>query len=269
MSRISTRATSEDMVITPRQQEILTRLDGQGFVRISDLAEELSVNPMTIHRDLHALDQRGLVERLHGGARLTQRGVFDRAFAERQRNHQEAKAGIGERAASLVKPGQSILIDTGTTPLAVARSLAQRQISGVIVVTSSLPVLWELYDAPHLRVMALGGDLQRETGQLYGPITENALSNLDIDIAFLGADGIDPRRGFSTQSPEASRLAAAMQGIAREWIVVADGSKVGEHALFVYASLEGARLITDALTPEQRNQLSAAKLTWEEVEKTP
>lgn len=268
MSGIRTSGPAEGVTITPRQQQVLDLLDGQGYVRISDLAERFGVNPMTIHRDLRALDQLGLVERLHGGARLTQRGVLDRALADRQRTHQAAKASIGERAASLVQPGQSVFIDTGTTPLAVARALARRQILDVIVVTSSLPVLWELYDAPQLRVMALGGDLQRENGQLYGPLTENALSSLIVDIAFLGADAIDPVRGFATQTPEASRIAMVTCRIARQWIVVADGSKVGAHGLFLYAALSGARLITDHLTPEQRNQLKAAKLTWEEVEET-
>jgi DeoR family transcriptional regulator of aga operon len=259
---------STDISITPRQQKLLSLLDGQNFVRIAELAERLRVNPMTIHRDLRALNTAGMVERLHGGARLTQRGAFDRAFVERQRMHQAAKISIGERAAALVQPGQSVLVDTGTTPLAVARALARRELSDVIVITSSLPVLWELYDAPHLRVMALGGDLQRETGQLYGPLTENALSGLIVDIAFLGADAIDPVRGFATLTPESGRMAAAMRQVAREWIVVADGSKVGEQAPFIYAPLSGSRLITDRLPPKHREQMRAAGLIWEEVGQT-
>jgi DeoR/GlpR family transcriptional regulator of sugar metabolism len=254
------------ITVTPRQQKILDLLDGQSFVRIVDLAGSLNVNPMTIHRDLRALQDLGLVEKLHGGARITQRGAFDRAYNERQRLQQHAKNSIGEHAAAMVQPGQSVLIDTGTTPLAVARALARQQPADVIVITSSLPVLWELYDATKLRVMALGGDLQRETAQLYGPLTENALSNLSVDIAFLGADAIDLERGFATLTPESSRMAAAMCRVAREWLVVADGSKIGNTAPFIYAPLAGGRLITDHLNTEQRKQLRVAKLSWEETE---
>jgi DeoR/GlpR family transcriptional regulator of sugar metabolism len=245
--------------LSPRHQELLTRLQDQTFVRVRDLAAAFSLDPMTIRRDLRYLSARGLVERLHGGCRLTQRGAFDRAFAEKERSHRAAKESIGERAADWVQPGQVVLIDTGTTPLAVARALAHRQIEGVTVITTSLPVLWELYDAPHLRVIALGGDLQRETGQLYGPMTESLLATLKVDLAFMGADGID-ERGSATCSPESCRLAAAMWQIARQPIVVADASKLELGAPYIYASLEGSRLITDRLTPEQQQKFRQAGL---------
>jgi DeoR/GlpR family transcriptional regulator of sugar metabolism len=220
---------------------------------------------MTVRRDLQWLEARGLVERFHGGARLTRRGVFDRAFADRARTHEAAKALIGEYAADLVHPGEIVLIDTGTTPLAVARALAQRQIEGVTVVTPSLPVLWELYDAPQLRVTALGGDLHRETGRLYGPLTENVLATLVVDLAFVGTEGIDPARGFLSDTPEDARMVAAMGRIARRWYVVADRSKVGAPAPFVYAPLAGARLITDTLSARQRARLARTGLVWEEA----
>jgi len=259
-------ANRDILSLPPRQRELLERLQGQAFVRVRDLAEILRVDPMTIRRDLNRLHALGLLERLHGGCRLSVRGAFDRAFAERERLHRRAKKSIGERAAALVEPGQLVLIDTGSTPLAVAQALSHRRLTDVTIVTSSLPVLWELYDAPHLRVIALGGDLQRETGQLYGPLTENILASLIVDIAFMGADGIDAERGFAATTPEAARLASAMWKTARRCIVVADGSKIGAYAPFVYAPLAGSRLITDRLTPEQREELQASGLTWEEVE---
>lgn len=252
--------------LTPRQQELLALLDGRSFVRISELAAALAVNPMTIRRDLKWLDALGLVQRLHGGCRLTQRGTFDRAFAQRAYMYAQAKESIGERAAALVEPGQVVLVDTGTTALAIARALAARAPSGITVVTPSLPVLWELYNAPHIRVTALGGDLQRETGRLYGPITESILTSFIADLAFVGADGIDVERGFVADTPEAARTVAAMWRAARQCIVVADSSKVGRRAPFVYAGLAGARLITDRLTPAQREQLQGTGLIWEEAE---
>jgi DeoR family transcriptional regulator of aga operon len=252
--------------LTPRQEALVQLLDGQGFVRVQDLAMHLRVNPITVRRDLKWLRDVGLVERLHGGCRLTRRGTFERGFAARQRIRQRGKRSIGERAAGLVRSGQSVLIDTGTTPLAVATALAEREVQRITVITPSLPVLWELYDALHLRVIALGGEFQRETGQFCGPLTESMLGNLIVDMAFIGADAIDPSRGFATADPESARIVAGMWRVARQWIIVADGSKVGASAPFVYAPLAGSRLITDRLTSEQRDQLRTAGVIWEETE---
>lgn len=260
---------SSDYKITlpPRQEAVIDHLRGKAFARVKDLAEVFGVDPMTIRRDLDRLYRLGFVERLHGGCRLSSRGTFDRAFAERERLHRTAKNSIGERAASLVAPGQLILIDSGTTPLAVARAIARKQIPNITLVTASLPVLWELYDNAELRVIALGGDLQRETGQLYGPLTENMLHSLNVDIAFMGADGIEPARGFAAVTQEVARLATVMYQIARRCIVVADGSKVGAFAPYVFAPLAGNMLITDRLRAKQRTLLKKADLLFEEVEK--
>jgi DeoR/GlpR family transcriptional regulator of sugar metabolism len=262
---IATQTRTQSDSPNPRQQALLARLDRRGSARTTELSAAFSVDPMTVRRDLQWLEARGLVERFHGGARLTRRGVFDRAFAQRARTHEAAKAVIGEYAAGLVRPGQIVLIDTGSTPLAVARALARRDIEGVTVVTPSLPVLWELYDAPQLRVTAIGGDLHRETGRLYGPLTENVLATLVVDLAFVGTEGIDSARGFLSDTPEDARMVAAMGRIARQWYVVADSSKLGAPAPFVYAPLAGARLITNALTTEQRGQLAGIGLIWEEA----
>jgi DeoR/GlpR family transcriptional regulator of sugar metabolism len=260
------RLAESGLPLHQRQYAVISYLQKKGFARVKELAVEFDVDAMTIRRDLNQLQELGFLNRIHGGCRLSERGVFDCAFTERARQHAAAKANIGEYAASLVKPGQVVLIDSGTTPLAVARSLAKRQIPNVTVVTSVLAVLWELYDALHMRVIALGGDLQRETGQLYGPLTENMLSGMIIDIAFLGADGIDIERGFATTTPEAARLAGKMAESAREWYIVADSSKIGAFAPYVYAPFKKSTLLTDTIPSMHKDVLHKAGLLWYEAD---
>jgi len=255
------------LLLSKRQQAILDLLADEIVARVRDLASAFNVDAMTIRRDLNDLQQLGLVARMHGECRLSERGAFDLAFKESRRQHRAAKKSIGEFAAQLVKPGQVVLIDSGTTPLAVANALMDRGADKITIVTSALTILWELYDAPQLKVIALGGDLRRETGQLYGPITETVLSQLVIDIAFLGADGINLERGFGTTTAEAARLAGTMAASACDWYVVADASKIGQSAPFVYAPLAKAKLITDRLTPQQKILFKKKGLKYIEADK--
>jgi DeoR family fructose operon transcriptional repressor len=256
------------LTLTSRQREILRLLEGKQYVRIKELADELEVTSMTIRRDVGRLEEVGMVGRLHGYCRLSERGAFDRAFSERMRLNRTAKVSIGERGVGMLSPGQVVFIDSGSTPLAVASALVKPGLEGLTVVTSALPVLWELYDAPHVRVMAMGGDLDRATGRLYGPLTENMLNQLAVDYAFVGADGINPRLGFCADTPETARTVGAMRWRARHLVVVADASKVERHAPYVYAPLSAALLITDHIPADRRDELRAAGLVWQETEPT-
>ncbi len=156
---------------------------GQG-VEVVDLAQRFAVSEMTVRRDLARLAREGKVTRVHGGAvNEREEPPFAAIAAER---HAE-KLRIGSAAASLVEDGQAVMIDIGTTTLALARHLHGRKLR---VITSNLAVVEELHQDPDIELIVLGGVVRRNYRSLVGVLAEDALRQLSADIAFLGASGI-------------------------------------------------------------------------------
>lgn len=227
-----------------RHTRILDLLTAQGEAQVAPLAISLGVSEMTIRRDLDALASDGKVIRTHGGAALSGRVVFDFQFMQRTRDQEGAKQRIAATAAGMVKEGQSILLDSGTTTLAVAREL--KAIKGLTIITTSLPIASELQSCDTIDLILLGGALRREAPDLIGPITENNLEQLKADIAFVGADAVDDQGNVYNQSMAVARMLTRMAAAARQVYVVADSSKIGQTALARFGCLKQWNgLITD------------------------
>lgn len=241
-----------------RHLRILDRLTAQGEAQVAQLAVSLGVSDMTIRRDLDSLALAGKVIRTHGGAALSGRVVFDFQFLQRTREHEEAKRQVAEMAASLVQEGQSVLLDSGTTTLAVARALKSRK--RMTVITTSLPIASELQSCESIDLVLLGGALRREAPDLIGPLTENNLEQLKADIAFIGADAVDTNGQVYNQSIAVARMLTRMASSARQTYVVADSTKIGKTALARFGNLKGWKgLITDrGLTHTQITSLKRA-----------
>ena len=204
---------------------------------------------MTIRRDLDALESEGLLVRCYGGAIPTQRIAFEFAFERRRRQHHAAKRRIGRLAAARITPGQTVILDTGTTTLEIARGLSKAGTS-CTVITSSLVIAGELWTSEPIELMLLGGRVRGNSPDLVGPGVELMLEKLAADVAFLGADGIDPNRGCFTIDVEAARVAERMALSARRVIVVADSFKLGAPAPVRYLQLrEMDELVTDKAAP--------------------
>jgi DeoR/GlpR family transcriptional regulator of sugar metabolism len=247
-----------DILQTSRQRRIEQFLESRGACSVEDLARELDVSDMTIRRDLRRLAEAGRLVRTHGGAAPAAQVMFEFQFLRRIRQHKREKEQIGAAAARLVAPGQSVLLDSGTTTLALARRLCNHP--GLAVITTSLPIAAALQHAAGVQTLLLGGFVRRDTPDLGGPMTESNLENLRADLAYVGADGIDLDGSVYNGSIETARMLSKMISCAAAAYVVADSSKIGRTALMKYADLRALKgLITDSsVSLEQRDALRSA-----------
>ncbi len=215
---------------------------------MEEITSKLKVSGMTVRRELQALADQGKVIRTHGGATMAQRISFEFAFLSRARDNEAAKDAIGRAAAGLIAEGQSVLLDSGTTTLAVARHLRGRK--GVQIITTSLPIASLLQYEHEMHVLLLGGALRAGSPDLAGALTEANLESIRADAAFIGTDGVDSDGTAYNQSPEVARLLAKMTCAARRVYVIADNSKLGRTALWRSCRLRDLTgLITDEAAP--------------------
>jgi DeoR/GlpR family transcriptional regulator of sugar metabolism len=233
-----------------RRQVILAQLRKDGRVEVATLARRLGVSDETIRRDLGWLEETGQAVRTHGGALLRSLGVLP--LAERREVSLEAKQEIGRLAAGLIQAGESVLIDSGSTGLEIARALHARQeaspmhVLDIHVVTNSLAVAVELANTPHVLVTVLGGTLRSIELCMVGPETVAALKRYRLDRVFVACAGIDLERGVAVANPFEAEVKRAMLAGASQRIVVADSSKLGRSALVQIAGLDSIDLlITD------------------------
>jgi DeoR family transcriptional regulator of aga operon len=224
---------------------ILDRLNSQGTVGVADLAADLGVSLASVRRDLQLLEDQHLLSRTHGGAVST--GVlYELPMRYRGGRHQEEKRQIAKAAAALVTDGVvSVALSGGTTTTEVARVLATR--SGLKVVTNAINIASELALRPQIGLVVCGGTARPESHELVGPLAEQMLSRLNVDIAFVGVDGITATAGLTTHHEVEAATNHAMIRIAARVVVVTDGSKVGRRSFAEIAGLDEIDdLITDA-----------------------
>lgn len=228
-----------------RRERLLGRLRRGQTISTERMARTFGVSAMTIRRDLKALSDSGAAVRCYGGALAAQRITFEFAFDEARRRNLPQKRRIGAEAAGRIQPQQTVFLDTGTTTLEIARALARRALP-CSVVTSSLVVASELWGREPIELLLLGGRVRRGSPDLVGPATEAVLERLTADIAFLGSEGIDVRRGFFAEDMETARISERMVANSTSTIVVADSSKLGRTGPARFATIEQIdELITD------------------------
>jgi DeoR/GlpR family transcriptional regulator of sugar metabolism len=233
-----------------RRAKIAETVGSLGECSVEGLARKFGVSEMTVRRDLQALALEGRVIRTHGGAASSERVSFEFKFLERLRERQPAKQEAARAAAALVRDGQSVLIDSGTTTLALARELKARR--ELTVITSSLPIASELQFCDSIRVYLLGGQIRRHSPDLIGAIAESTLEAVRADLAFLGADAVDLDGSAYNRSPEVARMLVLMAKAARKVYVVADSSKVGRSELMRFGNLRRwDGLVTDRALPRK------------------
>jgi DeoR family fructose operon transcriptional repressor len=205
-------------------------------VSIADLAREFDVSEMTVRRDLALLADRQEIERTHGGAVRTERMVFEFEHRARRENNRAAKQAIARAARQLVKTGDRIILDTGTTTLEFARLL--KDAKRLTVITPSIAVASELQYAPGVEVILLGGTLRRGNPDLTGPLTEHCLEILSADLAFQGADAISPDGKVYNSDLRLAKVDRVMRKQARKHCLLADSTKLGATALAQNGTLD-------------------------------
>lgn len=206
-----------------RQQQLRQYLAGRDAVSTGELAERLGSSAVTIRRDLHELEKQGIVERIHGGARLAAaRPEVEERFSVREQRNPAAKAAIGRCVADLVTPGESITLNDGTTVMQVAQSLVRRGIP-CAATTNALNVALAMSDGDRIDVTVMGGLLRRASFGTYSA-TEDAASAINFDTAVLGIESMDADGVYLDHQFD---LAVAQRMIARSArvVVAADSSK--------------------------------------------
>jgi DeoR/GlpR family transcriptional regulator of sugar metabolism len=228
-----------------RQKQMCELIAQRGECSIEQLMKQFGVSGMTVRRDLQSLADQGKVIRTHGGAAMAERISFEFEFLNRVRENHAAKDAVAAAAAAQIKDGESLMLDSGTTTLELAKRLRGRD--GLTVITSSLPIAAQLQYDQRIEVLLLGGRLRASSPDLAGALTESNLETLRADVAFLGADAVDAHGAVYQESPELARMLTKMAASAGRVFVVADGSKLGKTALWRFGRLsDWAALITDA-----------------------
>jgi DeoR/GlpR family transcriptional regulator of sugar metabolism len=212
------------MNVSERRAQLRGELLHGGEVTIPDLAERYLVSEMTIRRDLEALEDEGVARRVRNGAIRVAPRSFEPEFENRADEARWAKAAIGERAASLVDDGETVVIDSGTTALALARSLRGRG-HGLTVVTPGVLAAIELAADPKIKVMLPGGMLRPKELSMIGPSAEDFFGEYNCDVFFTSAAGLDIERGLTDYSLDEARVKKAAIKCARRVIALIDQTK--------------------------------------------
>ena len=237
-----------------RRRKIAQLVMEHGRATVEELAARYEVSTVTIRGDLEALARSGALVRSHGGAiRVDDAGpVQDAPLSIKATQHQTEKVRIAKVAAGLIRSGETIILDSGTTTAEIARLIPRLKLDSLTVITNALNIALELSGPTHIRVLMLGGLLRPMSYSLVGPHAEQALAGLTADKLFLGVDGLDPEVGVTTPEPLEAELNALMIRVSREVIAVADTSKFGRRSLSVIAPARSLhRLITDAAAPPE------------------
>ncbi len=227
------------------RQELLNT----GQVSTLELSQKFNVSKITIHRDFELLEAGHEIVRTHGGAALAKKLTFEFAFSDKQQLHQDKKKRIARHAAALVKEGDVVLLDTGTTTLEISRLLAGE--NHITVITTSLAIVSELQFSKNVEVILLGGYLRGNSPDIHGPLTEQNVEQFRADVAFMGADAIDENGNTYTDDLRVVNLDLKIASVSAKVYVVADSSKFDKSAMcIVLTPKDYDGIITDSSIPK-------------------
>jgi DeoR/GlpR family transcriptional regulator of sugar metabolism len=240
------------MLTAERRQVILEQLRRDGKVIAVELSAALAVSPDTVRRDLQELAETGLLRRVHGGALPPASGA--RPYAARREQAPAAKQAIARATCRLLRSGQVILLDAGTTTLEVARHLPADLRATVI--TNSPPIAVALAEHPNVEVTMLGGRLDKAAHATVGAATIEALRAIRADILVLGVCSLHPDIGITVNDLEETYIKRAMIANAAEVVAVSSADKLGSAAAFVVGPVEElTHLITERSSPQAQLDL--------------
>lgn len=232
------------MYAEERQREILRRARESGRVDVVRLAEELDVTSETIRRDLTVLERAGVLRRVHGGAIPVERLGFEPALAARDAVMTAEKERIAKAALAELPDEGAVIIDAGSTTERLADALPpDRELT---VVVNAPPLATSLATRPNLTVLMLGGRVRRRTLATVDDWNLQQLSQLHVDVAFMGTNGLSLECGFTTPDPAEASVKRSMIAAARRAVVLADHTKIGNDYLARFATIGDVdTLITD------------------------
>ena len=227
--------------VAERHKYILDHLNKYGFVRITDVANELGVTKVTIRKDVKILEAKGLLYKVHGSARSANPHVADTDVHVKGNVNREEKERIARKAVELLNDNDSIIMASGSTIYAFAEAIKREFRSHLNVVTTFLKTSVLLNDVEEINVVQLGGCVHKKSLSAIGGYAEAALSDFSCSKLFFGVDGIDLEHGITTSTIEEAKI-----------IILADSSKFGQRGFGRICSLEEIDVIvTDSRISEQ------------------
>ncbi len=245
MNSGNTNSGGRELGLEERRSRIIQILSEKGKVKVSELSRLFNISEVSIRNDLAELERIGALERVHGGAVSTVRAYYSMSFNERAATNAEEKKKIAAEAAKLIKDGDSVMFNPGTTSLFVARELKNHK--DIKIVTNSVAIASEIGFYGNIQVILLGGSYNPRYYFIYGDDAINQLKKYKANRLILSVDGVCPDEGITTYLHQEAELMKQMIDRANSTIVVADFSKVGRVSFSSIAPMEKVDvLITDS-----------------------
>ena len=233
-----------------RRSDILKQLEKNDQVNVFELSKQFSVSEVTIRKDLRYLEKRNILIRSRGGAMKQSLINVDLSIYDRRRQNIKLKEAIGSAAADMIFSGETVLFDTGTTIMQIARHLPKKL--NITVITNSVDITFRLAEYPNIKVIMPGGILRRNSLALVGEQAAESLRGFYCDKYFLSADGIDLERGMMTTNIEEASLARINIKNSRKVIALIDSSKFQSKGITTIAPLTAIdTLVTDSGIPAE------------------
>ncbi len=247
------------MTTYQRRQSLLDVLRKQPGLRVPEIARILGISEGTVRNDFNALEHEGRLKRVYGGAILTDQSQFENnSFIRRYQQNAAAKLAIARMAATLVKDGDSILLDASSTSYYLARALSERE--RLRVMTNGFEVARELAQNPSNAVILIGGVVNNDSSSVTGLLSEQIMTQMHIEKAFFSCSGFSLERGLTEVHFEEAQLKRKAIESSRQVIALVDSSKMGKEDLTPFARPNQiATLITDSgVSPDWAQRIKRA-----------
>ncbi len=239
-----------------RQLSILSNIKKNIGVSVTDLSKKFKVTSNTIRRDLKILEEKNIIKRIHGGAVMSDLASYDLPFEKREIDYEEEKEAIGRAASQMIEEGDKIILDAGTTCLALARHI--KNMKNITVLTNSIATATILEDNPDIVVILSGGMLKGITRSLFGPPAEEFFEVLNADKLFLASGSISliDNTLYNPNIHEISIKKKMIEAV-NEVILLADHHKFTNRALYPFANMSVLdRIVTDEkITKEMKSRI--------------
>lgn len=231
------------MFAEERKRNIARMLMEKSSLKVTELAEIFEVSESTIRRDLQEMEGDSLLKRTHGGAVVLQRRGFEPSFKEKKEEYSGDKEKIGEIASKLIEDGDTIILDSGTTTLEIAKRIRDKKIT---VITNSMDIAEELHDIDNIELILTGGSVRGNTRAMVGHMAEDTLKNFKADMAFIGTNGISVEDGVTTPNHIEAMIKKQMINSANKVYVVCDATKFNQVSFAVIYPLRGISAVITA-----------------------
>lgn len=249
------------MLAIERKNEILATLQKEQRVLVSELSQKYQVTEETIRRDLEKLEKEGFVKKTYGGAVLNKNTNLDLPFRIREKTNKEEKQTIARLVVELIEDGDSLMLDSSSTSLMIARNL--KQFKKLTVITNSVEILLELSRSKDIQVISTGGILRDSSLSLGGKIAEKALRKFNVDKVILSCKGMSIEKGITDSNEMEAELKSTMRECGKTTIWAIDSSKFDKVSFVRFMDLaEGDIVVTEKKVEEKwLNYFEEKKIT--------